>query len=299
VQSSEVNTMTGELSVMQRLAYRLVAAACRSDRYIAMSSDLERFFNASCGIPSKRIHKLVLGVETDFYRAPSEDERRKARARFGLDDATLVCVLPGRMNLNKGHDIAAASFRLLREKRTDLGTVCLFPGGGDQRDKIEADVLRDDADRASFRFLGFVDSLTLRDSYWAADIVLLPSRVEGFGLVVAEAMCCGAIVIRTPSGGWQDQVVEGKTGYVVPFNDAVALARAIEKVNDSANRDDMRAEAMHHASIKFAKRTMIEGTAALYREMAATNRVRHGDSSMAAIAVGFIRAMGRRAARRP
>jgi glycosyltransferase involved in cell wall biosynthesis len=282
VQASEASSMTGELSARQQMAYRLVTAACKSDRYIAMSSDIERFFREKCRIPKERIHKLLLGVETDFYREPSADERRLARTRFGIAEATLVAVLPGRMNLNKGHDVAAAAFRILRERRADIPTLCLFPGGGDQRELIESDVLRDEADRSAFRFLGFVDREMLRDTYWAADIVLLPSRVEGFGLVVAEAMCCGAIVIRTPSGGWQDQVVEGKTGYMVPFNDPAALAVAIETFIDCPDRFAMRTQAMRLASSKFAKSLMIDGTSALYREMAAARRRRHPGSASAA-----------------
>jgi len=257
-----------ELSFNQRLAFRIVTAIFSSDKYIAMSSEIADFFRRECHIPSGRIHQQLLGVETDFYRNPADEERKQARARFGLEESMLVAVLPGRMSSNKGHDIVAAACRMLQARRPELAIVCLFPGGGDQRDLIEANVLRNEDDRDKFRFLGFVDPLTLRECYWAADIVLLPSRREGFGIVVAEAMCCGAIVIRTPSGGCRDQVVEGKTGYVVPFEDPAALAEAIEKVADSPYRVAMRQEAMQVASTKFAKSKMLEGTSELYRSLA-------------------------------
>ncbi len=260
--------MTGRRSRRERLSYRALAAICRPERFIALSRDIARFFRDECGIAPARIHEQVLGVETGFYRAPTDQERRDARARFGLDERALVCVLPGRMNLSKGHDVAVAALRALRQRRPDLGAVCLFPGGGDQRQRIEAEALRDDADRETFRFLGFVSRDVLRDAYWAADIVLLPSRMEGFGLVVAEAMCCGAIAIRTPSGGWQDQVIEGRTGTVVPYNDPPALAAAIERIADHPDRAAMRDEVMAYASEKFAKSRMIEGTSALYRQVA-------------------------------
>jgi glycosyltransferase involved in cell wall biosynthesis len=222
-----------------------------------------------------------MGVDTDFYRAPSDAERQAARSHLELDPDSLVTVLPARMNTSKGHDIAAAAFRLVRQRRPASRPVCLFAGAGDQRDAIEADVLRDDADRATFRFLGFVDRTRLRDAYWASDIVLLPSRIEGFGLVVAEAMCCGAIVIRTPSGGWQDQVIEGETGFMVPFDDPAALATAIEKVLDAPDRATMRANAIQVASTSFARAAMIAGTSALYREEAARTRARRGRISSA------------------
>ncbi len=264
-------------SIFQRLAYRVVNAVCRSDRYLAMSDDIAAFFRNDCRISQHQIHKQVLGVDTEFYRPPTDDERSLARARFGLRRETLTAVLPGRMNRAKGHDLATAALRILRTRRPELLTVCLFAGGGGERERIEAATLLDEADRATFRFLGFVDRKTMRDAYWAADIVLLPSSMEGFPLVVCEAMCCGAIVIRTPSSGWQEQVVEGRTGYLVPFNDPVALAAAIEKVADSPGRALMREEAMRLASTKFSKSRMIDGTSALYREVVALRSPRRAD----------------------
>jgi glycosyltransferase involved in cell wall biosynthesis len=258
----------GELSAKQQLTYFAVNAACRSDRYIAMSTEIEGFFHKTCGIPMHQIRKQMLGVETAFYRIPTDAERKAARMRFGLTDAAFATVLPGRMNLIKGHDVAAAAFRILRAKRKELTTVCFFAGDGDDRERIEADVLRDDVDRNTFRFLGFVDQETMRDAYWAADTVILPSRSEGFPLVIIEAMCCGSIVIRTPTSGWQDQVIEGETGYVVPFNDPHALAAAIETVVDSPHRAAMRDAAMRLASTSFSKSRMIDGTASIYREAA-------------------------------
>ena len=265
-------SMTGERSLKERLGMRAVTTVFRADRFIALSHDIHDFFRDVCRIPPRLIHEQVLGVETDFYRRPKEAERAAARSALGLDAGGLVAVLPGRMNLSKGHDLVADAARRLRRERPDLRLTCLFPGGGNQRAEIEAAVLRDEGDREQFRFLGFVDRETLRQTYWASDLVLLPSRMEGFGLVVAEAMCCGAIVIRTPSGGWQDQVVENVTGHVVPFNDAPALARAIAAVADRPDRHAMRDAAIGHASSRFAKARMVEGTSDLYRAMAALRR---------------------------
>ena len=261
------------LSTRQRIAYRLVSAAFPADRYLAMSHDIARFFRDRCGIPGSRIHEQPLGVDTTFFRAPTADERHQARARFGIPEATLVAVLPGRLNRSKGHDLAAAAFRQLRVRRGEIATVCLFAGGGDERDRIESEILRDEADRDTFRFLGFVDRQTMRQAYWAADIVLLPSRMEGFPLVVCEAMCCGAIVIRTPSSGWEQQVIEGRTGYLVPFDDPAALADAIEAIADRSDRSSMREAAIRLASTRFSRTRMVDGTSALYRTVAATRRL--------------------------
>ena len=273
---NQLAAMTGQRPRSQILAYRALDALFRPERYIALSHEIALLFQNEIRIAPARIHEQVLGVETDFYRAPTEAERQAARARFGLGESTIAAVLPGRLNLSKGHDLVAAAVRQLRREQPGLDIVCLFPGGGDQRRTIEANILPDRTDAALFRFLGFVERDVLRDAYWASDIVLLPSRMEGFGLVVAEAMCCGTIAIRTPSGGWQDQVIEGQTGYIVPFNDAAALAAAIAKVAASPDREAMRQAAMRHASGKFAMSRMISGTSSLYRSLAASRSLRDG-----------------------
>ena len=270
--------LQASLSARQRIAYRLISTVFPADRYLAMAPDIAGFFRDQCGISKSRIHEQPLGVDTTFFRAPTRDDRLKARARFGIPEATLAGVLPGRMNRSKGHDLSAAAFRGLRVRRSEIATVCLFVGSGDERDRIEAEILRDDTDRDMFRFLGFVDRQTMRDVYWAADIVVLPSRLEGFPLVVCEAMCCGAIVIRTPSSGWEEQVIPGRTGYMVPFDDPAALADAIEAVADHPDRESMREAAMRLASTRFSRRLMVDGTSAVYRTAAAA-RQRPGTTS--------------------
>jgi len=257
--------LVARLPLWRRASYVAVSRLFGANKYIAMSSETVTFFRDVCMIGLDRIHMQLLGIEDEYYRRPSLDERRDARARFGLSLSDIAIVLPGRLNMNKGHDIAAKAVRLLRKRRADIKLVCLFPGGGEQEKEIRLDVLRGPDDEGSFQFLGFVDQGTLRDTYWASDIVILPSRMEGFGMVVAEAMCCGAIPIRTPSGGCKDQIIDNVTGFTVGFNDPEGLASAIEKVLSLPNRASFSDSVSDFASRQFAKKVMIAGTASLYR----------------------------------
>jgi glycosyltransferase involved in cell wall biosynthesis len=106
----------------------------------------------------------------------------------------------------------------------------------------------------------------MREVYWTSDIFVLPSRLEGCALVVAEAMCCGIAPIRTPAGGTLDQIEEGKTGYIVPFDDAEALSKAIQKLANKDFRLQMGKQCAEYASSVFDRELMIEKTAELYCE---------------------------------
>ena len=255
-------------SVKQRLSYRAICRLFGADRYIAVSREIETFYRQDCGLSPKRIHYQPFGVDDSVYREPTGDERRLARQTLDLPDDALVAVLSGRLNMVKGHDVAVDAIRHLRTSRPDLNIVVLFAGSGNQREDIERYTLQDDADRRAFRFLGFINNaVSMRQVYWAADILLLPSRFEGFALVVPEAMFCGAVPIRTPSGGWQDQIEDGANGYIVPFNDPAALADRIERLADTELLASMRKRAMALAGVRFTQRAMIEGTSGLFRAL--------------------------------
>jgi glycosyltransferase involved in cell wall biosynthesis len=79
-------------------------------------------------------------------------------------------------------------------------------------------------------FLGALPQGQLPSHYASCGVFVLPSIREGMGLVLAEALLCGAPVIAANSGGVTDIVKDGETGLLVPERDARALADAIEKI---------------------------------------------------------------------
>lgn len=79
-------------------------------------------------------------------------------------------------------------------------------------------------------------------------------------------MCCRTVPIRTEGGGVRDQIEEGKTGYIVPFDDAEALSKAIQKLVNKDFRLQMGKQCVEYASSAFDRELMIEKTVKLYCE---------------------------------
>jgi glycosyltransferase involved in cell wall biosynthesis len=153
----------------------------------------------------------------------------------------------------------------LRRSHPEISIVCLFAGSTEHGAEIMERSLKDAQDRVAFRFLGFVGREQLRQAYWAADIVILPSLIEGFPIAIAEAMACGCIAIRTPAGGCSDQIVDGVTGFVVPFMDSPAIALKIAILNDPGRRRAMREATRAHVLENFSKEGMIAKTVDVFR----------------------------------
>jgi glycosyltransferase involved in cell wall biosynthesis len=252
------------------LKQRLILTCFMPSIMIAISSEVRTYFETACKLNPARIALIPHGVDISHFRPAPALERDEARASFGIPPDSLVCVLSGRMNFNKGHDILIDAVRRLRETAPALNIICLFPGGGDQAPQIKSYALHDAADATAFRFLGFVDFARLREVYWAADVAVMPSRFEGFGLAMAEAMSCGCVPVRTPGGGWQEQIIEGVNGFIIPFNDPQALADRLLELAGPSRRAAMREKAIAHAQINFSGEKMIAETAALYRRAAST-----------------------------
>jgi glycosyltransferase involved in cell wall biosynthesis len=116
------------------------------------------------------------------------------------------------------------------------------------------------------RFAGFIDGADLPLWYAAATVFTLPSRYEGFGMPLLEAMACGTPVVTTTSSSLPEVV--GDAGLTVPPTDADALGAALVRVlNDADLRADMRERGLRQAQ-RFSWRETAERTLAAYQDVA-------------------------------
>jgi glycosyltransferase involved in cell wall biosynthesis len=80
---------------------------------------------------------------------------------------------------------------------------------------------------SAVRLLGRVDAEDLSALYRRASVYVMPSCMEGFGVVYAEAMWHGLPCVGSPIGGAAEIIVDGTTGVLVPYNDVSEIARAV------------------------------------------------------------------------
>ena len=241
--------------------------------FVAISSDFYRKITQDYRISPRYAHLIYNGVDHRIFSVPDIESKRKARQRFKVDDAaSLVVTLPGRLEFFKGHTLLIDAVRDLRASGEKI--ICLFPGSGPDDQAIREYALESAEDHYQFRFTGQLADL--QSIFFASDIAVLPSEYEGFGLVIAEAMLCGCVPIRTPAGGARDQIEHGVNGFIVPFNDSKAIATSIRALFDSQLRTRLSEAAVEKARRQFVAEVMLEATLRSY-DIAAS---RHGMSDV-------------------
>lgn len=172
----------------------------------------------------------------------------------------VVCLI-GRLGKVKGHDILIQAANILRKEK--IKPKFLLADVGDFSYTVNMLKTFDIEDQ--FIFAGFVDS---REIFWASDVLVLPSRKEGFPLVIIEAMLCGVVPIRTPAAGAYDQIDDGINSFIIPFGDPNALAKRIKILLENETlRKNMADKAIEKAKEKFTACKMVESYLSLYKEI--------------------------------
>lgn len=254
---------------VQMFSARLASRCLRhpfGEAVVAVSQDMKRKLIDELGIRESNIEVIPHGVDAVRFHEPSTEQRQAARTRLGLAQGEPAIAMVAILDPRKNHDLLIEALGQLRRER-GLKPVLLCAGSGPEaeRERIEATAQRHGvADQV--RLLGWHDA---REVFWASDIMVLPSLAEAFGLVAVEAMLCGLPVIRTPTAGVSDQIIEGETGYSTPFDDADALANRIaELIANPQQRDAMGRRAAAFARERFTIDTMVSKTHALYQRVA-------------------------------
>lgn len=135
----------------------------------------------------------------------------------------IVCI--GKLSYNKGQDILIQALKVLADK----GYQCIarFVGSGDQKENLEA--LANELELSDkVQFIGHIDHDKVFDHFFQADVTVVPSRKEAFGLVVIESMAVGTPVIGSNTGGIREIISDGVDGYLFEPENERDLAKKIE-----------------------------------------------------------------------
>jgi glycosyltransferase involved in cell wall biosynthesis len=210
---------------------------------IVCCSELARQSYLAAGVSGGRIVVSSLGVDVDLFR-PDGAANRTGPTKF---------VFVGTASRRKGFDVLLEAFRMTSGAFPsaelhvigDPESASLFMGHASDKIVIHGKLSHDELARL----------------LCVMDCLVLPSRIESFGMVVVEALAAGIPAIVTPNVGAAEIIKAGKNGWIVPVGSAAALAKQMSSICGEPNRaremrPDCLASAARHQWVDYRKRML-------------------------------------------
>lgn len=236
----------------------------RADRVIACSEFMREHIGEAFGLAEDRVTVIPNGIDPADLHTPEDLD--ELRARYAAPHEKLV-LLAGRLVYEKGFQVALEALGNRRSGvlRRVPDVRYLVAGTGTHEEELKAQVRRLRIVRRG-TFAGWLGDDALHGLYRVADLCVIPSLYEPFGLVALEAMASGCACVVADTGGLRE-VVPGDVGMRFASRDAGALAAVMERVlTDPALHDRMVAEGRAHV-LRFDWADVAARTAALYGEV--------------------------------
>lgn len=235
----------------------------QAQRTIVCSAAMAREVTAGLGAEHARVRVVPNGVDAERW-VTTRDQRRRARESLGVDGRPLL-VLVGRLEHEKGAQDAVEALRLLSRRHPDA--VLVLVGEGARHHDLGAQAAAAGLGER-VRLVGRLADDAVAALVASADVALVPSRYEPFGLVALEAMAAGTAVVASATGGLSEIVEDGVSGLVVPPADPQALADAVGVLIEHPSRADaLREAAVQRARRDFGWGSVAARTRAVYSEV--------------------------------
>jgi glycosyltransferase involved in cell wall biosynthesis len=211
-------------------------------------------------VTSRRHWTLYTGVDVEAVAASASREGPALRKRLGLEGHPVAGVV-GRLRHEKGQDILLEAMAQVAARVPEARL--LVVGDGPDRDALQAQARRLGLE-SSVVWAGQAAPEEVHAYYGAMDVLVVPSRFEGFGLVAVEGLAAGLPVVASGVEGLRE-IVEGLPGEeLVPAGDAGALEKAIV---DCLQCPKARAEFKPQARAEVTRRFSMEAFAEAHRAL--------------------------------
>ncbi len=227
-----------------------------SDAIIAVSDETLSSIRKEFFVSTDKIFVVYNAIDTEIFK-PDSNKRDFIRKRYSLSSCDKILLMSGVVHKQKGMQIGIQAFIDIKKKFPTSKMIIV--GDGLHLEYLKSLVKKLNLEREVF-FAGFVPNQETSLYYNAADIFLNPTlRVEGFPLVIAEAMACGLPVITSKIGGIQSAIEEGISGFFIKPKDInYLIEKALFILNNSELAKSMGESARQRALKKFNKRLMAE-----------------------------------------
>ena len=251
----KMQSRAGEVEQAERLVVEAEAMAT-SDRIVAFSPHerdaMARLYDANPG----KVSMVPCGVDLSVFRPL---DQKTARDLLGLNGEKILLYV-GRVEPLKGLGLLVeTAAQIDSEDGVRMMVVGADANGGQEMDRVKQ--LAKDRDlEDQIDFVGQVDHTELPLYYNAADVCVVPSYYESFGLVALESMACGTPVVASSIGGTVEVITDEVNGLLVPAGNETALADAIRQLLNQGSLVQKLSIGAGHTLQRFSWDSLIEKT---------------------------------------
>ena len=244
---------------INQIEWRLIF---ESREVIVNSAPMVRDLREQLNVPEGKVNVIPNGIYAD--RLLSTDSKLAVRSKHGLADGPVILFV-GRLVYEKGVQVLLRSAPAVLH-RFPNATFIIAGEGGYRPDLQHLAGMLNVHERV--RFFGKANDADLRELYRIADVAVVPSLYEPFGIVVLEAMATRVPVVCSNSGGLNDIVTHMQNGIKTDAGDEGQLAAAIQMVlADFELADRLRRAALDHVTSNYSWRAIASRTLALYEKV--------------------------------
>lgn len=227
----------------------------------AEKDDLVSLYQAS----RSKVQVVPAGVDLELFYPR---DKFLAKQKLGIGENRVILYV-GRIEPLKGLDILLEAVSLLE----DSADTRLMIVGGSLEDDAELERLKGLSEELGIHekvtFTGSVPQDMLPDFYSAADVFVLPSYYESFGLVALEAMACGTPVIVSRVGGLKTFIKQGETGYLIPWRCPEPFAQRLDMLLANPALKESMGKAAREQALNMSWSGVADRTLDLYTDLMA------------------------------
>ena len=234
----KMQSRAGEIEQSERSVVETEVIAT-ADRIIAFSPHERDAMARLYAADANKINLVPCGVDLDVFRPL---DQKTVRSSLGLNGEKILLYV-GRVEPIKGLDLLVeTAAQMDSEKGVRMMVVGADVNGDREMDRVKQLAKERDLED-KIEFVGQVDHRDLPLYYNAADVCVVPSYYESFGLVALESMACGTPVVATRVGGLSTIIHHGRTGYLKSWRCPEAFANSVEMIISSDGLQESMGEA--------------------------------------------------------
>jgi glycosyltransferase involved in cell wall biosynthesis len=232
-------------------------------RVICCSDYMVSHVRWAFGLPKDKLVMVPNGVDAEAYTKIGNDDLSRFRGRFALPEEKIVLFV-GRLVHEKGvHVLVNAVSRVLEKVNAKF----IIVGNGYMKEQL-SNIVKNMGFAHKVMFTGFVDDETLKKLQKCADVSVVPSLFEPFGIVAIEAMAAKSPVVVSDTGGLSEIVEHNVTGVKVYADNPESLAWGITKVlTDDSYANWLRNNAYKRIQEKYDWNKIAQQTKTIYNNV--------------------------------